>query len=87
VGQYPQALTGGLIIAYDPEAMKNFAKIFPQIEYARSAQEVISKSDAVLIVTEWREFEKLDYSGKIVIDGRRIEKAVKEAGIHEGKLF
>jgi len=41
----------------------------------------------VLIVTEWREFEKLDYSGKIVIDGRRIEKAVKEAGIHEGKLF
>jgi len=38
----------------------------------------------VLIVTEWREFEKLDYSGKIVIDGRRIEKAVKEAGIYEG---
>jgi len=75
---------GAEVIAYDPEAMKNFAKIFPQIEYARSAQEVISKSDAVLIVTEWREFEKLDYSGKVVIDGRRIEKAVKEAGIYEG---
>ena len=49
----------------------NFAKIFPQIEYAKSAQEVINKSDAVLIVTEWREFEELNYEGKIVIDGRR----------------
>jgi len=32
----------------------------------------------VLIVTEWKEFEELDYSGKIVIDGRRVEKAMKE---------
>ncbi|WP_456327133.1 nucleotide sugar dehydrogenase, partial [Archaeoglobus sp.] len=75
---------GANIIAYDPKAMNNFAKIFPQIEYAKSAQEVIAKSDAVLIVTEWREFEELDYSGKIVIDGRRIEKAMKEAEIYEG---
>ncbi|ADB58270.1 UDP-glucose dehydrogenase family protein [Archaeoglobus profundus] len=72
------------IIAYDPKAMNNFAKIFPQIEYAKSSQEVIDKSDAVLIVTEWREFEELDYSGKIVIDGRRIEKAMREAKIYEG---
>ena len=64
--------------------MNNFAKIFPQIEYAKSAQEVIDKSDAVLIVTEWKEFEELDYSGKIVIDGRRIEKAMREAKIYEG---
>lgn len=75
---------GAKIIAYDPKAMNNFAKVFPQIDYAKSAQEVIDKSDAVLIVTEWGEFEKLDYSGKIVIDGRRMEKAMNEAKIYEG---
>jgi len=64
--------------------MDKFAKLFPQIEYARSGQKVIDKSDAVLIVTEWKEFENLDYRGKIVIDGRRIEKAMKEAKIYEG---
>ena len=75
---------GARVIAYDPKAMNNFAKIFPQIEYARSAHEVIDKSDAILIVTEWREFEELNYKGKIVIDGRRIEKAMKDAKIYEG---
>ena len=64
--------------------MNNFAKVFPQIGYAKSAQKVIDKSDAVLIVTEWKEFEELSYKGKIVIDGRRIEKAMKDAQIYEG---
>ncbi len=75
---------GAKVIAYDPKAMNNFAKLFPQIEYASSAEEVIANSEAVLIVTEWKEFEKLNYKGKIVIDGRRIEKAMKEAKIYEG---
>ena len=34
------------------------------------------------IVTEWDEFNTLNYEGKIVIDGRRIEKA-REAKIYE----
>ncbi|MBE8539378.1 nucleotide sugar dehydrogenase [Geoglobus acetivorans] len=75
---------GANIIAYDPEAMDAFARMFPQIEYASSAEKVITKSDAVLIVTEWGEFNELNYKGKIVIDGRRVEKAMKEAGIYEG---
>ena len=75
---------GAKIIAYDPKAMNNFARVFPQIEYAKSGKEVIAKSNAVLIVTEWKEFEELDYGDKIVIDGRRIEKARKEAKIYEG---
>ncbi|ADC66499.1 nucleotide sugar dehydrogenase [Ferroglobus placidus DSM 10642] len=75
---------GAEIIAYDPKAIENFRKFFPQIEYANSAEDVIAKSDAVLIVTEWRDFEELDYSGKIVIDGRRVEKAMREAKIYEG---
>ncbi len=72
------------ILAYDPKAMNNFSKMFPEINYASSAQEVIDKTDAVLILTEWSEFEELNYKSKIVIDGRRIEKARKEARIYEG---
>ena len=72
------------VIAYDPKAMEKFKQKFPNVEYAKSGKEVINKSDAVLIVTEWKEFEELSYKGKIVIDGRRIEKAVKDAQIYEG---
>lgn len=73
---------GGKVIAYDPKAVDNFRRIFPQITYADKAEDVL-ESDAVLILTEWDEFEKLNYKGKLVIDGRRVEKA-KEAAVYEG---
>jgi UDPglucose 6-dehydrogenase len=74
---------GARVIAYDPLAMDNFRKLYPGIIYAVSAQETL-KSDAVLIVTEWREFEDLDYTGKIVMDGRRVNAARTTAAIYEG---
>ena len=73
---------GATILAYDPMAMGNFKKIFPTINYASSAKDVLA-ADAVLIATEWRDFENLDYSGKIVIDGRRVEKA-RSGSTYEG---
>jgi UDPglucose 6-dehydrogenase len=75
---------GARVLAYDPKAVENFRKLFPDIEYASSAEELVAESDAIMIVTEWRDFENLDYRGKIVIDGRRIERAMKEAKIYEG---
>lgn len=72
---------GAQVRAYDPRAVANFAPLFPQVEYTTATR--VLQSDAVLILTEWPEFEKLDYSGKIVIDGRKITKA-KEAKIYEG---
>ncbi|MBO8180450.1 MAG: UDP-glucose/GDP-mannose dehydrogenase family protein [Archaeoglobus sp.] len=72
------------VIAYDPEAMENFRRLFPDVKYASSGEDVVKNSDAVLIVTEWVEFEELDYKGKIVIDGRRIDKARREALVYEG---
>lgn len=78
--------SGARIIAYDPAAMDNFRRIFPHITYALSASEVL-KADVVLIVTEWEEFEDLDYHGKIVIDGRRIEAAKQQAAIYEGMCW
>ncbi|ASJ02088.1 UDP-glucose 6-dehydrogenase [Thermococcus profundus] len=76
------------VVAYDPQAMENFKRFYPdvgeRIEYANSAEDVLKRADVILIVTEWREFEKLDYSGKIVIDGRRIKAAEKTARVYEG---
>lgn len=74
---------GADVVAYDPLAMENFATLFPDIEYAPSAEGVLA-ADAVLITTEWEEFEHLDYSGKIVIDGRRIAAASRTAEVYEG---
>jgi UDPglucose 6-dehydrogenase len=67
--------------AYDPQAVKNFKEIFPDIDYV-TAQEALN-ADAVLILTEWAEFEELDYAGKTVIDGRGIKAALR-AKIYEG---
>lgn len=72
---------GARIKAYDPLAMDNFNKLFPQLQY-RNAENVL-KCEAILILTDCEEFENLDYTGKIVIDGRRVLKA-KEAKIYEG---
>lgn len=74
---------GARIKAYDPVAMNNFRSLFPAISYAERAEDVLD-ADAVLIITEWKEFENLEYFGKIVIDGRRVEKARAEATIYEG---
>jgi len=79
---------GARILAYDPKAMKNFKRFYPdvgeKIEYAKSGEDVLKATDVILIVTEWPEFEELEYSGKIVIDGRRVRKAEETAKIYEG---
>jgi UDPglucose 6-dehydrogenase len=73
---------GARIKVYDPQAMNNFKTLFPTLEYCQSADDVLS-SDAVLITTKWDVFKTLDYQGKIVIDGRRLN-AAKKAKIYEG---
>ncbi len=72
---------GARVRAYDPMAIENFRTLFPQIAYV--TRDEVLNSSAVLILTEWEEFNRLDYTGKIVIDGRRVEKA-REARVYEG---
>ena len=74
---------GAEVIAYDPLAIPGFSALFPNIHYAHTAGGVFT-SDAIIIITEWAEFSQLDYTGKIVIDGRRILKAKREAAVYEG---
>jgi len=71
------------IQVYDPKAMDNFKKIHPSIKYCKTAEDAIKDVDAVLLTTEWAEFRKLDFTGKIVIDGRRVKNA-ENAKVYEG---
>jgi len=73
---------GANIKVFDPKAMDKFKKIFPSLTYCSSAIDVLN-SDAVIVATAWDEFKKLNYEGKIVIDGRNLEQA-KKAKIYEG---
>lgn len=79
---------GAKVIAYDPQAMENFKRFYPdvgeRIEYASTLREVLESTDVILIVTEWPQFEELDYSGKVVIDGRRVRAAERTARVYEG---
>ncbi len=53
---------GAKIKAYDPVAMDEFKKLFPetQIQYCEDAYSTAEGSDIVVIVTEWNEFRNLD---------------------------
>mgnify|MGYP006296600925 CR=1 FL=1 len=74
---------GANVKAFDPKAMDNFKKLFSNISYCDSAEQVLD-ADAVIIATAWKEFEMLDYSGKLVIDGRRMLKVKESAKTYEG---
>ncbi len=66
---------GAKIVAYDPEGMENFKRKFPAsagVEYAASAQAAIDKSEVVLLVTDWPQFNALNYGEKNVIDGKSV---------------
>ena len=67
------------IIIYDPKAMKNTKGIFGEkIIYARSVTEALNKSQCAILMTHWKQFEKLNNNSikhmnkKFVIDCRRI---------------
>lgn len=51
---------GAHIKTYDPMAMENTKKLFPQLEYCSSSYKAAEDSDAVMLLTDWREFENID---------------------------
>lgn len=64
---------GANVVAHDPQAAENMKKLFPEIVFMNTPEEVVKKSDAVLIVTGWPEHTAQDlYKNAIVIDGRHV---------------
>jgi UDPglucose 6-dehydrogenase len=85
---------GCQVKAHDPVAMRTAAKLMPNVVYCNNAYEVAEASDALLLVTEWDEFKKLDMrrlsslmNTPILIDGRNFydpDEMVQAGFIYEG---
>jgi UDPglucose 6-dehydrogenase len=85
---------GANIRCFDPLAMDNTKKIFPNLTYCQDEYETAQQSDALVIATEWNQFRNLDLlrikeflKTPILIDLRNLyePEKVKELGfIYEG---
>ena len=51
---------GANVIAYDPVAQHEAAKVLPTIDYAEDEYAAATGSDALVFVTEWNQFRALD---------------------------
>jgi len=88
--------SGAKIIAYDPEASKNFkaymgAEYAEKITYASNPINALDGSDALLICTDWNEFRRPNFEDfkeklnkPIIFDGRNLYDLgrMEKAGIH-----
>lgn len=71
---------GCIVTAYDPEAMKECKRIMgDSIIYCNDMYEAVNGADALLLLTEWKEFRLPDWEAigrsmnrKLVLDGRNI---------------
>lgn len=74
---------GAFLRLYDPKAMSNMKTVFsedhPNIAYASTPYDAVQGANALLVVTEWEQFRKLDLkrikqamANPIIIDGRNI---------------
>ncbi|SMH46147.1 UDPglucose 6-dehydrogenase [Rathayibacter oskolensis] len=68
---------GANVVATDPEAIENAKRKYPDISYTSDVDEALSGADAVVVVTEWKQFRSLDpaaaaaaVSNRFIVDGR-----------------
>ncbi|MGC2941447.1 MULTISPECIES: UDP-glucose dehydrogenase family protein [unclassified Brevibacterium] len=73
------ATQGGLVTVTDPQALDNAKKSFPELDYVADTAEALTGAEAVLLLTEWREYRDLDPAstaelvrGKVLVDGRNV---------------
>lgn len=73
---------GATITAYDPVAMQEAQKCYPnepRLTYAKSQTAALQNADALVIVTEWKEFKSPDFptikatlKNAVIFDGRNL---------------
>ena len=83
---------GAFVRAYDPLAMRNIARLYPnhaQLTLCETAKDALKNADVLTIVTEWNEFKNIDLAGlkktlqtPAIFDGRNMldAKMVRAAG-------
>ena len=72
---------GARVVAYDPQAKRMAAQELAdlEVEYADSQYKALEDVDALILITEWREFRQPDFSrlkkslrDRVIFDGRNI---------------
>jgi UDPglucose 6-dehydrogenase len=73
---------GAAVVAYDPVAMDEAKRIFgpmPGLSYAESPLDAVAGADALVVVTEWKEFRSPDFGElkerlrqPLIFDGRNL---------------
>jgi UDPglucose 6-dehydrogenase len=73
---------GATVVAYDPAAIDECRRVMgevPQLRYASSPGDALSGADALVIVTEWKEFRSPDFAAlkaqlaqPVIFDGRNL---------------
>lgn len=70
---------GAVVRATDPEAMERARRVFPDLHYSADPYEVARGADALLILTEWDQFRRLDWkrirsemARPLVVDARNM---------------
>jgi UDPglucose 6-dehydrogenase len=80
---------GAEVRATDPEAMERARVVFPNLNYSADPYEVARGADALLMLTEWEQFRRLDWkrvrkemARPLVVDGRNMLRPaeMKELG-------
>ena len=81
---------GANIKAYDSKAIETFRQVLDdeKIEFTKSKYDALDNADALILITEWKEFRSLDLhelskrlNQKIIFDGRNIyPKRIQEEG-------
>jgi UDPglucose 6-dehydrogenase len=75
---------GANVQAYDPQATEKAKRELPQLTYCADAYSAANHADAILILTEWNEFRRLDWQclaqmvdRPLVLDGRNMLSAAE----------
>jgi len=64
---------GATIVVFDPEGMKEAARVLPGAIFTNTAYEAASGADVLVVITEWPEFRGLD--------PRRLKEAMRQPRI------
>jgi UDPglucose 6-dehydrogenase len=68
---------GAEVRVYDPQAMPNARRAYPDLAYGESALEAAAEAEVVVLLTEWDQFRAMDpaelgkvVASRVIVDGR-----------------
>jgi UDPglucose 6-dehydrogenase len=71
--------SGATVVVHDPKGIEPARKRFPNLDYQEKVTDAVKGADAILHLTEWKEYRELDPSvigqlvkSKFLIDGRNM---------------